>query len=168
MPYASELLGRPVRDPTGEVVGRLSDIIVPGDVDYPTVTVAVDRERAGLTGISTQDVARSLVAATSSSRFTEPNYWADPKTGVAYQVQVQIPTQRMESLEEIKNLNVSRSADNPVLLRNVAAVGSGTAVGGLSGTSTPGFAGSSQSQCDNALVGLPVAPVPKCSHPESW
>lgn len=38
MPYASELLGRPVRDPTGLVVGKLSDIVVPGDVDYPTVT----------------------------------------------------------------------------------------------------------------------------------
>ena len=35
--------------------------------------------------------SRSLVAATSSSRFVVPNYWADPKTGIGYQVQVEIP-----------------------------------------------------------------------------
>src|SRR5262249_44191544 len=35
--------------------------------DYPTVRVSVDRERAGTMGITTADVARSVVAATSSS-----------------------------------------------------------------------------------------------------
>jgi multidrug efflux pump subunit AcrB len=110
-------------------VPALRDLQYGQSLDYPTVSVTVDRERAGLTGITTEDVARSLVAATSSSRFTQPNYWADPKTGVAYQVQVEIPTQRMDSLEEIRNLNVSRSAENPVLLRNVANVTSGTAIG---------------------------------------
>lgn len=37
MPFMSELLGRPVRDAAGRIVGKLTDIIVPGDVDYPTV-----------------------------------------------------------------------------------------------------------------------------------
>ena len=35
------------------------------------------------------DVSRALVTATSSSRFVVPNYWADPKSGIAYQVQVE-------------------------------------------------------------------------------
>lgn len=37
MPFVSELLGRPVRDAAGRIVGKLTDIIVPGEVDYPTV-----------------------------------------------------------------------------------------------------------------------------------
>ena len=37
------------------------------------------------------NVARSLVAATSSSRFVEPNYWRDPASGNAFQIQVEIP-----------------------------------------------------------------------------
>jgi multidrug efflux pump subunit AcrB len=110
-------------------IPALRDLQYGQSLDYPTVAVMVDRERAGMTGITTQDVARSLVAATSSSRFTQPNYWADPKTGIAYQVQVQIPTKRMESLEEIKNLTVSTGSDNQVLLRNVASVAPSTAVG---------------------------------------
>ena len=45
------------------------------------------------------DIARSVVAATSSSRFVVPNYWPDPKTGIGYQVQVEIPYQIMDTLE---------------------------------------------------------------------
>ena len=33
-------------------------------------------------GLTTTDITRSTVAATSSSRFTSPNYWADPKSGI--------------------------------------------------------------------------------------
>jgi len=73
-------------------IPSLRDLHYGQSLDYPVLSVAIDRERAGMTGVTAQDVAHSLVAATSSSRFTEPNYWADPKTGVVYQVQVQIPT----------------------------------------------------------------------------
>ena len=109
-------------------IPALRDLQYGQSLDYPSVAVNIDRERAGLTGVSAQDVSRALVAATSSSRFTEPNYWADPKTGIAYQVQVQIPTKRMDSLEELRNLNVSKG-ENPVLLRSVADVTPSTSVG---------------------------------------
>jgi multidrug efflux pump subunit AcrB len=107
----------------------LRDLQFGQSLDYPTMAVNVDRERAGLTGVTTEDVARALVAATSSSRFTQPNYWADPKTGIAYQVQVQVPIKKMDSIEEIENLPVTRGGENQVLLRNVASVTPGTAVG---------------------------------------
>jgi len=51
--------------------------------DYPTLDVNVDRERAGLLGTTMADVSRSLVTATSSSRYVVPNYWADANTGIA-------------------------------------------------------------------------------------
>ena len=61
-----------------KVKDKLQGILVLRDVqfgqqlDYPTVNVAVDRERAGLMGVRMADVSRSLVAATSSSRFVVP------------------------------------------------------------------------------------------------
>jgi multidrug efflux pump subunit AcrB len=110
-------------------VPGIRDLAFGQSLDYPTIAVNVDRERAGLTGVTAQDVARSLVAATSSSRFVEPNYWRDPNSGVAYQVQVEIPVERMNSVEEIRNLNVARGGDAQVLLRNVASVTGSTAVG---------------------------------------
>ncbi len=67
-------------------------------LDYPSVDVKVNRELAGQLGVTADQVARSLSEATYSSRFTTPNYWADPNTGVAYQVQVQYPQPNITSL----------------------------------------------------------------------
>jgi multidrug efflux pump subunit AcrB len=112
-----------------EKIPVLRDVHLGQSLDYPTLNVAVDRERAGLLGIRTVDVARSLVAATSSSRFTQPVYWADPGSGVAYQVQVQVPQQQMGSPEDVGNIPVGLRGGQSVLLRNLATVTPGTAVG---------------------------------------
>jgi multidrug efflux pump subunit AcrB len=69
----------------------LRDLQVGQSLDYPTIQVTVDRQRAGLSGLTPVDVSRALTAATSSSRFLVPNFWADPKTGIGYQVQVELP-----------------------------------------------------------------------------
>ena len=108
---------------------RLRDLQYAQPLDYPTVDVTVDRERAGQFGLTTQDVARSLVAATSSSRFTEPNYWRDPASGIGYQVQVEIPQNRMQSIEDVREIPVMRStahrarcsATSPTLKHGIAA-----------------------------------------------
>src|SRR3954464_13285148 len=72
---------------------------------------------------------KSVVAGTSSSRYTAANYWADPNSGIGYQVQVEIPEQQMNSLEEVKNLPIARRADQQIEVRNVARVTDGTALG---------------------------------------
>jgi multidrug efflux pump subunit AcrB len=110
-------------------IRSLRDVQYGQSLDYPTVDVAVNRERAGLMGVKMADVSRSLVAATSSSRFTVPNYWADPNTGVAYQLQVQVPQAKMNSLDEAKNLPVSYRDGEAILLRNIAKVSKGAEMG---------------------------------------
>jgi multidrug efflux pump subunit AcrB len=101
---------------------HLRDVQFGQPLDYPSVNVAIDRERAGLLGITASDLSRSLTPATSSSRFTQPIYWAAPNTGVAYQVQVQVPQPEMTSVEDVNNIPVSNGAGKSVLLRSVAAV----------------------------------------------
>jgi multidrug efflux pump subunit AcrB len=93
------------------------------------VDVNVDRERAGLVGVSMADVSRSLVTATSSSRYVVPNYWADANTGVSYQVQVQLPQALMNSTEEVRNITVTTRGGQSQLLRNVGSVSEGSAIG---------------------------------------
>ena len=112
-----------------EKIPTLRDLQFGQSLDYPTVDVTINRERAGVLGVKTADVSRSLVAATSSSRFTAPLYWADPNSGVAYQIQVQIPQAKMNSLEDIKNIPVGYRDDQAIPLRNVASVANGTTVG---------------------------------------
>ncbi|MCY2997370.1 MAG: efflux RND transporter permease subunit, partial [Planctomycetota bacterium] len=85
-------------------VPSLRDLQLGQSMDYPTLQVNVDREKAGLAGLMPVDVSRALVTATSSSRFVVPNYWADPKSGIAYQVQVEIPRSVVRSVVGVDTL----------------------------------------------------------------
>src|SRR5262249_25549762 len=71
-------------------ITALRDVQISQSLDYPTVEVQIDREKAGISGVTMSQVARSVVSATSSSRFVVPNFWPDPKSGIGYQVQVEI------------------------------------------------------------------------------
>lgn len=116
----------------------LRDIQLGQSMDYPTVQVNVDREKAGLAGVTPADVSRALVTATSSSRFVVPNYWADPKSGVAYQVQVEIPRpvvrapydmETVGSLEQLGRIPLRSTESGEVLVRDVASLERGTMPG---------------------------------------
>lgn len=107
----------------------LRDVQFSQTLDYPSVDVHIDRERAGLLGVKMSDATRSLVAATASSRFTVPNYWADPKTGTSFSLQVQVPQTLMTGLEDLRNLPVTAEGRPPVPLRNIAKVSEGSTIG---------------------------------------
>lgn len=107
----------------------LRDLRYGQSLDYPTVNVRINRELAGLSGLTVEQVARSLVTATSSSRFVVPNYWPDPKSGIGYQVQVEIPYQVLDSVADIETLPVDPTGAKSLLLRDVAEVTRGTMPG---------------------------------------
>jgi multidrug efflux pump subunit AcrB len=107
---------------------ELRDVQFAQAFDYPSVNVEVNRERAGLLGVQVNDVTRALVAATTSSRFTQPIYWNDQKSGVSYSLQVQIPQALTKSVEDLRNVPIEAGGKS-VLLRNVATIAQGTAVG---------------------------------------
>jgi multidrug efflux pump subunit AcrB len=106
-------------------IGNLRDLQYGQPFEYPTVQVLVDRNRAGQLNLTMADIAKSMVAATSSSRFVEPNYWRDPVSGNGFQVQIEIPQNRVRSMEDLKQLQLS--SDGPqAQLRDVADVKYGT------------------------------------------
>jgi multidrug efflux pump subunit AcrB len=112
-----------------EQIPSLRDLQFVQPLDYPTVAVKVDRQLTGASGITTEDVATSLVAATSSSRFVVPNYWTAPDTGIGYQVQVQIPTERMNSPQEVGLVPIKRPFQGQLFLQDVARIRTGTEPG---------------------------------------
>jgi multidrug efflux pump subunit AcrB len=75
------------------------------------------------------DVTRSVIPATSSSRFTQPNYWRDPVSGNAFQIQVQLPQNEMQSTEELGALPVMPDGRSKPLLADIAAFRPGTMPG---------------------------------------
>ncbi|HLF35319.1 MAG TPA: efflux RND transporter permease subunit [Cyclobacteriaceae bacterium] len=99
-------------------VPYLRDVQIATPLDYPTIKIDIDRVKAGQLGLSVDQIGKSTVAATSSSRFTQPIYWLDKNTGTAYQVQVEYPQYIMNSTEDIELIPVSN--DPMVFLRDVA------------------------------------------------
>ncbi len=121
--FADKLRGRMAEIPP------LRDLQFGQSLDYPTIDVRLDRQRAGLSGVVPADVARSLTAVTSSSRFVVPNYWPDAKTGIGYQVQVQIPQSQTKSIEDLETTPLKRPGAKDLLLQDVADVNQGTMPG---------------------------------------
>jgi multidrug efflux pump subunit AcrB len=110
-------------------IAALRDLQFEQPLDYPSVEVNVNREFAGQLGVSVEQVGRSLVAATSSSRFVTPNYWADPRSGIAYQVQVELPQSQVASVQDIANIPITRSDALHPLIGDVAQVRNSTIIG---------------------------------------
>ncbi len=107
-------------------IASLRDLQFVQPLDYPAVQVKVDRQLAGASGVTTETVASSLVAATSSSRFVVPNYWADPNTGIGYQVQVEIPIERMDSPQQVALVPIKRpNQAGQLFLQDVARLRQG-------------------------------------------
>jgi multidrug efflux pump subunit AcrB len=90
---------------------ELRDLQIATPLDYPAIKLDVDRIRTGQLGLTGDEIARSTVAATSSTRFTTPSYWLDRTTGTAYQVQVQYPNYRMNSTAQLEAVPISSGKD---------------------------------------------------------
>lgn len=112
-----------------KAIPALRDVQIAQSLDYPTVNVVLDREKASYTGTTASQIARSVVAATSSTRFVVQNYWPDPKTGIGYQVQVEIPQPVMSQPEDLATIPINYRDGQPVLLRDVAQISPGTMAG---------------------------------------
>jgi multidrug efflux pump subunit AcrB len=107
----------------------LRDLQFAQELKYPTLDIDIDRDRAGQYGLTMSDVVRSVVPATSSSRFTQPNYWRDPNSGNAFQIQVQLPQNRMQSVEAIGELPVMQAGRSEPRLDEIAVLNPGTMPG---------------------------------------
>jgi multidrug efflux pump subunit AcrB len=110
-------------------IPSLRDLQIGQPLDYPTIRVDVDREKAGMAGMTMKEVADSFVPATSSSRYFARNFWVDPKSGMAYLVEIAIPEEKMDSLEEVRNIPIAKPGKKSTLMRNIAEIKEGSILG---------------------------------------
>jgi len=96
-------------------ISYLRDVQLGQSTHYPAIDIDVDRVRAAQLGVDINDVARSLTASTSSSRYTDKNIWIDEKIGNSYNVQVEVPENKMKSAGDISEIPLLRNASRPVL-----------------------------------------------------
>ncbi len=96
-------------------VPYLRDVQIAQSIRYPSLNITIDRIRASQLGVDMSDISRSLIASTSSSRYTEKNQWIDEKANLTYSVQVMVPENQMNSLESMGEIPVLRNGSRPVL-----------------------------------------------------
>lgn len=111
-----------------EQVPSFRDVHIAESIDYPTLSVEVDRELAAQFGLDMKEVSQTLTTATSSSRYTHKNLWVDPKSGLTFQVQVQVPESGIQSINDLKSLPLKSGTARPIL-EDVAQVSFSTQAG---------------------------------------
>jgi multidrug efflux pump subunit AcrB len=129
-PIDVQLVGRSPKnvDLAEEVRRRIAAIPGAADVHLqqvpraPEIAVDVDRTLAAELGLTQRDVASSLLVSLSSSGQAAPNYWLNRQNGVNYQVAVQTPQYRMDSMDALGNTPITApTLLRPQLLTNVAS-----------------------------------------------
>jgi len=96
-------------------ISYLRDVQIAQPLRIPVVAITLDREKVSQFGLNVTDIARSVTASTSSSRFTEKNQWLDEKAAYTYQVQVQIPEYVMNTMDELKEIPLLKGQSTPTL-----------------------------------------------------
>ncbi len=95
-------------------ISFLRDVQIAQPLKFPVVTISLDRLKAAQFGLNVQDIARSVTASTSSSRFTGKNQWLDEEKAYTYQIQVQIPEYVMNTMDD-EGDSLVKGQSSPVL-----------------------------------------------------
>ena len=109
-------------------ISYLRDVQIGQSTKYPSINIDIDRLKAAQLGVDVSEISRSLTTSTSSSRYTEKNVWVDQKAGLSYGVQVEIPENKMKSVNDINEIPVLKNQLRPVI-GDVATITPGTTHG---------------------------------------
>jgi multidrug efflux pump subunit AcrB len=102
------------------LVAGAVDVHIQQQVNTPALDFTVDRSKAGQAGLTQRDVASSVLISLSSSGQTAPNQWLNPLNGVNYNVAVQTPQYKMDSIDAIRRTPITAAGGgNMQLLDNV-------------------------------------------------
>ena len=102
--HANRLLAR-IRNVPGIVDARIQQ-----SRGAPVLNVDIDRTRAQYVGLTTRDVTNSLVVNLAGSSQVAPTYWLNPANGVSYNIVMQTPQYRLDSLASLSNLPINAPA----------------------------------------------------------
>jgi multidrug efflux pump subunit AcrB len=97
-------LAKSIRNIPGAV-----DVHVHQRLDNPAVDLQMDRTRLQQVGLTAFNVGQNVLVALSGSSQTAPAFWLNPQNGVVYNIAVQTPQYRVDSLDALLNIPVGNS-----------------------------------------------------------
>jgi multidrug efflux pump subunit AcrB len=102
----SYAVARTLRDKIREVPGA-ADVTIKQVLDYPTLHLDIDRQRAAELGITQRDAANSMLISLASSGLVSPSYFVNPANQVSYLVAVEVPLVHMNSTQDVLSTPVT-------------------------------------------------------------
>ena len=130
---ANYALAQKIRREVAAVPGA-ADVHVHQVIYAPELHVNIDRSRAEQLGLSESNVANGMLFSLSGSGQSQPNFWLNPQNGVNYQVVVQTPQYKINSVDALRtmpitapastasNSSATQSAPNSQYLSNLADI----------------------------------------------
>jgi hydrophobic/amphiphilic exporter-1 (mainly G- bacteria), HAE1 family len=104
---------------------RVSDVLIPQDIDYPGLELNIDRKQASLLGLTPKDVVDNVITALTSNGMIAPSYWIDPKSGNNYMLTVQYFNNKIDSMtmSDFRNIPLRAPASSSYTpLESVATI----------------------------------------------
>jgi multidrug efflux pump subunit AcrB len=121
-----------------------ADVHVHQVVDQPQLRLDVDRVKASQLGLTQRDVTNSMLISLTGNGTLAPNFWVNWSNGVSYNVGVQTPQYKVNSLDAL--LRTPISAAGGAVNSTTAGSEAGAAMGG------DAFAGSSPNDGSQAYA----------------
>ncbi|MCU1325917.1 MAG: acriflavin resistance protein [Bryobacterales bacterium] len=120
-PIDLQIVGRNV-DANYKVAKRMAERIshIPGTADVhvhqvvaqPEIRVNVDRAKASQLGLTQRDVTNNMLISLTGSATVAPNYWMNWSNGVNYNIGVQTPQYRNDSMDNLLRTPIAPASSN--------------------------------------------------------
>src|SRR6202035_4060828 len=78
-----------------------ADVHVHQMAEQPVIRLNVDRAKASQMGLTERDISSSMLISLSGSATVAPNFWMNWSNGVNYNIGVQTPQYRLDSLDAL-------------------------------------------------------------------
>src|SRR6202044_1186973 len=85
-----------------KAIPGVGDVLIPQDIDAPSLRLEIDRLHSSQMGLSEQEVVGNVITALTSDQMIAPSYWIDPKTGNDYMLTVQYPEAHIQNMAGLR------------------------------------------------------------------
>lgn len=120
--YAREIAKKlkDLRDPAGNPL--LTDVQISREENYPELDVVVDRQKAGVLGVSEQQIAQTVLTSLVGNTQFAPVPFSDPTTGNEYFINVRLADEFRGNVSDLRDVFLKTPSGHTLPLSNVAHV----------------------------------------------
>ena len=91
------------------VLPGVNDVLIPQDIDAPSLRMDIDRVQAAKLGLTQKEVVSNIITALTSNAMIAPSYWVDPRSGNDYLLTVQYPERAVQAVGDLKAIPIRAS-----------------------------------------------------------